>query len=87
MIPIATFRVPTTIALDSEQLKEARRAINTFYLGDAECNCLNQETMQYEAKYPEKETKEFKDAISRVHCDHHIHITVGLDHRGNICVL
>lgn len=87
MNPIATFKVPITIALDRGQLEEARRAINTFYLGDAECNRLNQETMQYDAKYPEKETKEYKDAMSRVHTDSHTLIIVGLDHRGNICVL
>jgi hypothetical protein len=84
---IATFKVPVTFSLSIEQQKEARQAVNCFYLGDSECNVLNSETMQYEAKYPQKETPEFKEASRNVAQTTTEYLTIGLDSSGRLFIL
>lgn len=84
---IATFKVPVSFCLNSEQIKEAQAALNTYHLGDAECNFLNPETMQYEPKYPEKETKEFMDSMCNIKMTRTAFLTVGLDAKGNLSIV
>lgn len=84
---IATFKVPVPLFLNHEQIKEAHAALNTYYLGDSECNFLNPETMQYEPKYPEKENKDFQDSMSNVKMTHTVFLTVGLDSKGCLSVI
>jgi hypothetical protein len=84
---ITTFKVPISLLLNHGQLQEARAALNTFYLGDAEANKLNPETMTYEAKYPEKETEEFKSASISILGSHTHYVTIGMDHHGKFCML
>jgi hypothetical protein len=84
---IATFKVPVSFCLDSEQIKEAQAALNTYHLGDAECNRLNPETMQYEPKYPEKETDEFKQSMGNIKMTRTAFVTVGLDYKGGLSIL
>jgi len=50
------------IQLDHEQKQQLNRFLNLHYLGDVNCNELD-ENGHFVAKYPEKETQEFKDAI------------------------
>lgn len=83
---LATFKVPVTFRLDSDQLKEAQAALNTYYLGDPECNRLNPETMFYEPKYPDRETKEFKDSTNSVLMCRTEYIIVGLDRNGKLSI-
>jgi hypothetical protein len=87
MTPIATFKVPVSFYLDAEQIKEAQAALNTYYLGDAECNFLNPETMQYEPKYPEKETKEFKNSMTNIKMTRTVFLTIGLNAKGDLSVI
>ena len=84
---IATFKVPVQLNLSHDQIQEARAALNTFHLGDAEANRLNPETMAYEAKYPEKETEEFKTASINILGTHTRYITVGIDSRGQFSIV
>jgi hypothetical protein len=84
---IATFKVPVQLKLSLEQTQEARAALNTFHLGDAEANRLNPETMTYEAKYPGKETEEFKTASASILGSHTRYVTVGIDFRGQFCIV
>jgi hypothetical protein len=84
---IATFKVPVSFCLDSEQIKEAQAALNTYHLGDPECNRLNPETMQYEPKHPEKETEEFKKSMGGIKMTRTVFLTVGLDHKGGLSIL
>jgi hypothetical protein len=84
---IATFKVPIKLSLSHEQVKEARAALNTFHLGDAEANRLNPETMTYEAKYPEKETEEFKSASRNILGSHTRYVTIGVDSHGQLCIV
>jgi hypothetical protein len=87
MTPIAKFKVPVSFCLDYEQIKEAQAALNTYHLGDPECNRLNPETMQYEPKYPEKETEEFKESMRDIEMTRTVFLTVGLDHKGGLSIL
>jgi hypothetical protein len=87
MTPIATFKVPVSFHLDSEQIKEAQAALNTYHLGDPECNRFNPETMQYEAKYPEKETDEFKQSVGDIKMTRTVFLIVGMDHKGGLSIL
>jgi len=84
---IATFKVPVQLSLSHDQIQEARAALNTFHLGDAEANKINPETMTYKAKYPEKETKEFKTASINILGTHTRSITVGIDSRGQFSIV
>jgi hypothetical protein len=43
--------------------------------------------MQYESKYPEKETEEFKKSMGDIKMTRTVFITVGLDHKGDLSVL
>lgn len=83
---IATFKVPVKLSLSHEQIQEARAALNTFHLGDAEANTLNPETLVYEAKYPEKETEEFRTASTSILGAHTRYVTIGIDSRGQFCI-
>jgi hypothetical protein len=84
---IATFKVPVQLRLSHDQIQEARAALNTFHLGDAEANRLNPETMTYEAKYPEKETEEFKSASRNILGSHTRYVTIGVDSHGQLCIV
>jgi hypothetical protein len=84
---IATFKVPVSFHLDSKQIKEAQAALNTYHLGDPECNRLNPETMQYEPKHPEKETEEFKKSMGDIKMTRTVLLTVGMDPRGGLSIL
>jgi hypothetical protein len=70
------------IRLDHEQRQQLRRYLNLHYLGDVNCNELN-ENGHYVAKYPEKETQEFKDAIWRADVNHEYQVKVIFDVNGN----
>lgn len=84
---IASFKVPVTFCLNFEQQQEARRAINTYYLGEAECNYLEPGTMEYLPKHPEKETKEFKTASRNLSSEWIEYVTVGLDSNGCLSII
>jgi hypothetical protein len=84
---LASFEIPVTFCLSPAQKQEALAAINTYYLGDAECNYLDPETMEYLAKYPEKETEDFRYASSNVSRTFAGYITVGIDHNGCLSVI
>jgi len=49
------------IQLDHEQKQQLNRFLNLHYLGDVNCNEYD-ENFKLVAKYPEKETEEFKNA-------------------------
>jgi hypothetical protein len=70
------------IRLDHEQRQQLARYLNLHYLGDVNCNELN-ENGHYVAKYPEKETQEFKDAIWKINATHEYQVKVVYDVNGN----
>ena len=63
------------IKLDTHQKRQLVRYLNLHYLGDVECNKLD-ENGHFVAKYPEKETQAFKDAVWRSQTTHEYQVKV-----------
>ena len=70
------------IELDYEQKQQLARYLNLHYLGDVNCNELD-ESGFYFPKYPEKETEEFKNAVWRINANHEFQVKVVYDVNGN----
>lgn len=78
--PTNKFVVPVSFHLSPENEVRLRKFINLHYLGDEDANELVDGT--YQAKYPEKETKEFKNASRNTHIEHTVNLTVEFDEKG-----
>ncbi len=76
------FITTVRIQLNQEQRQQLARYLNLHYLGDVNANELD-ENGYYVAKYPEKETQEFKDAIWRADVNHEYQVKVVFDVNGN----
>lgn len=70
------------IQLNHEQKQQLNRFLNLHYLGDVECNELNEDGF-FVAKYPEKETQAFKDAMWRAGISVDYQVKVVYDVNGN----
>jgi hypothetical protein len=70
------------IKLDIHQKRQLIRYLNLHYLGDAECNKLD-ENGHFVAKYPDKETQEFKDAMWKANVVHDYQVKVVYDVNGD----
>ena len=68
---------------DSDEFK-LRRFLNLHYLGDIDCNELVNGVMT--AKYPEKETEEFKQATQKVTTGIDVKLKLTYDVNGNCTV-
>ncbi len=69
------------IQLDHEQRQQLNRFLNLHYLGDVNCNEYD-ENFKLVAKYPEKETEEFKNAMWRANMVHDYQVKVVYDVNG-----
>ncbi len=69
------------IQLDHEQRQQLNRFLNLYYLGDVNCNEYD-ENFKLVAKYPEKETEEFKNAMWRANMVHDYQVKVVYDVNG-----
>jgi hypothetical protein len=69
------------IQLDHEQKQQLNRFLNLHYLGDVNCNEYD-ENFKLVAKYPEKETEEFKNAMWRANMVHDYQVKVVYDVDG-----
>jgi hypothetical protein len=70
------------IQLDFEQKQQLSRYLNLHYLGDVNCNKLD-ENGNFVPTYPEKETEEFKEVKWRAQADHTYQVKVVYDVNGN----
>jgi len=70
------------IQLDHEQKQQLNRFLNLHYLGDVNCNGMD-ENGHFVPKYPEKETQEFKDAMWRSGMSVDYQVKVVYDVNGN----
>jgi hypothetical protein len=61
--PTNEFIVPISVGLYEDQRLQLRKYLNLHYLGDVDANEMN-ENGEMVAKYPEKETEEYKNAIA-----------------------
>lgn len=82
---LTTFKVPVEIRLKSSEVGEARRAINTHYLGVEDVNTVGEDG-EIISKYPDKETEEFLEAHRRVGRTHVEYLLVDVDEFGNFTI-
>ena len=78
--PENKFVVPVTVELSSYDQLKLRKFINLHYLGDEDANELVDG--YYQAKYPEKETQEFKNAAWRISGGYTVNLAVEFDEKG-----
>jgi len=79
--PENKFVVPVSFHLSAADEVRLRKFINLHYLGDEDANELIDG--QYRAKYPEKETKEFKDVSWRISGGYTVNLVIEFDTNGN----
>lgn len=77
--PENKFVVPVTVELSSYDQVKLRKFINLHYLGDEDANEFVDGT--YKAKYPEKETTEFKNAAWRISGGYTVNLAVEFDEK------
>ena len=70
------------IELNYEQKQQLNRFLNLHYLGDVNCNELDESGFYY-PKCPEKESKEFDEAVWRINAVHEYQVKVVYDVNGN----
>ena len=75
------FTTFVTIRLNHEQKQQLNRFLNLHYLGDVNCNELDVNG-HFVAKYQEKETEEFKNAMWRANMVHDYQVKVVYDVNG-----
>jgi len=79
--PEYKFVVPVTIHLSTDDEVRLRKFINLHFLGDVDANELVDG--YYQAKYPEKETQEYKDATWKISGGYTVNLAVEFDTNGN----
>jgi hypothetical protein len=81
-LPVSNeFTTFVRIQLDHEQKQQLNRFLNLHYLGDVNCNEYD-ENFKLVAKYPEKETEEFKNAMWRANMVNEYQVKVVFDVNG-----
>ena len=78
--PENKFVVPVKVSLSGTDQYKLHRFINLHYLGDVDANELVDG--MFVAKYPEKETAEFKNAVGNVSVPRTLYISVEFDING-----
>jgi hypothetical protein len=79
------FQVTVSLCLSPEQTKEALLSINSYYLGDENCNTYD-DKLNFIPKYPEKETPKFKEAQRNCRATYEANVTVSLLTNGHLVV-
>lgn len=78
--PANKFIVPISVHLSDTDKRKLQKFINLHYLGDENANELVDG--QYQPKYPEKETAEFKNAVANITLGHTAFLSVEFDTNG-----
>ncbi len=78
--PTNKFVVPVSVQLSATDQVKLRKFINLQYLGDVDANELVDG--QYQAKYPEKETTEFQNAVWKTNVGYTVNLAVEFDEKG-----
>lgn len=79
--PENKFVVPVTVHLGTFDQVRLRKFLNLHYLGDEDANEFVDGS--YRAKYPEKETTEFQNAVWQTTVGYTVQLTVEFDVHGN----
>lgn len=78
--PENKFVVPVTVHLGDYEQVQLRKFLNLHYLGDEDANEFVDGS--YRAKYPEKETTEFQNAVWQTTVGYTLQLTVEFDVNG-----
>ena len=78
--PSNKFKTNVLVQLNVSQEVQLRKFLNLHYLGDEDANHIENGCMV--AKYPEKETPEFKNAVWNAKADTFIKLSVEYDVNG-----
>jgi hypothetical protein len=78
--PSNKFEIETTLLLSNDQKLQLKKNINLHYLGDEYCNELVDG--QFVPKYPEKETKHYKNVCHRIEVGIPVRLSVEFDVNG-----
>ena len=78
--PTNKFVVPVSVQLSATDQVKLRKFINLHYLGDEDANEFVDGT--YKAKYPEKETTEFQNAVWKTNVGYTVNLAVEFDEKG-----
>lgn len=78
--PENRFTIPAKIRLSRSREMQLLKFLNLHYLGDEDANHYVDGNLV--AKYPEKETQEFKEAVHRVGMGHTVNLSVEFDVNG-----
>ena len=78
------FIITRKIELSDYDEAKLRRFLNLSHLGDVDCNKLVNGVMT--AKYPEKETEQFKQAIQKATIGFYVKLKLTYDVNGNCTV-
>ena len=76
------FITTVNVGISNEQWYQLVRYLNLHYLGDVSANEFDENNF-YVPKYPEKETKEYKDALWRAAAEQRHQVKVIFDVHGN----
>jgi hypothetical protein len=78
--PSNKFIVDASVILERYQLLQLHKFLNLHYLGDEDANSIVNGKLV--AKYPEKETEEFKNATYNANASHSVKLSVEFDVNG-----
>jgi hypothetical protein len=78
--PENKFLVSASITLEPHEALQLRKFINLHYLGDVDANEFVDGT--FKAKYPEKETPEFQNAVWKTNVGYTVNLAVEFDEKG-----
>ena len=78
--PENKFVVPVSVQLSATDQVKLRKFINLHYLGDEDANEFVDGT--FKAKYPEKETPEFQNAVWKTNVGYTVNLAVEFDEKG-----
>jgi hypothetical protein len=78
--PSNKFVVSVSVLPSAQDEVKLLKYLNLYYLGDEDANDMIDG--RYQAKYPERETKEFNDARDRVWRGYKVNLSVTIDENG-----
>ena len=80
---LGKFATEVELKLSSNQLQAAQKLLNLYYIGEENCNHFD-EDLNIVPKYPEKETKEFKDAHHACQMTYRVPVCINILENGRL---
>ena len=84
---LGTFPVSIDYHFNNKTQRNLRKAANLHFLGDEDCTVRDDDGRFTIPKYPEKETKEFKQCSWSISCGHQSYVMVNFYSDGSSEIL